>query len=80
MLDNCRIHKALISQECSQECHFDFLWNQPYSPWYNGIEYVWAIAKSRFKGLQLQRMMGTNNASFTENISSVLASISLQEV
>jgi hypothetical protein len=72
MLDNCRIHKAIISQECSQVCNFDFLWNQSYCPFYNGIEFFWSIAKRRFKSLQLQRMMGTDTGSFTENIGKVM--------
>jgi hypothetical protein len=51
MLDNCRIHKAGDSYVYAYRYNFELLFNQPYCPWYNGCEYVWSIAKHRFKAL-----------------------------
>ena len=35
----------------------DLHFNVPYGPQFNGIEYVWNIAKQRLRKLQLQRML-----------------------
>ena len=51
------------------------LWNVPYRPDLNGIEFVWAIAKRRFKQLQLQRMMGTLDLTFEQCVDQALAGV-----
>ena len=45
----------------------------PYRPDLNGIEFVWAIAKRRFK--QLQRMMGTLDLTFEQCVDQAMAGV-----
>ena len=49
LLDNCSIHRAQVTTEVLDRQKIDVLWNVPYRPDLNGIEFVWAIAKRRFK-------------------------------
>jgi len=64
LLDNCSIHKARVSKTLAQRLKIDLLWNVPYRPELNGIEFVWSIAKRRFRRMQLQRMLGTLALTF----------------
>jgi len=66
LLDNCRIHHARAAQAELQRLNISPLWNVPYRADLNGIEKVWAIAKQHFRKMQLQRMLGTLDASFDE--------------
>lgn len=56
------------------------MFNVPYHPELNGIELVWAIAKKRFKELQLQRLLGTIDASFVDCIHKVMGDLTREEV
>ena len=51
LMDNCKIHDTRVTQEVVAQQEIDVLWNVPYRPDLNGIEYVWAIAKRRFRQL-----------------------------
>ena len=59
LLDNCSIHKAKATRAAASQLNINLIWNVPYKPAYNGIEYVWKHVKQHFKQLQLQRMVGT---------------------
>ena len=65
---------------CISSCDIKLIFNVPYHPELNGIELVWAIAKKRFKDLQLQRLLGTLDASFVECIHRVLGQLTIEEV
>jgi transposase len=41
LLDNCSIHKAKATRETADALGIEFIWNVPYKPAFNGIEYVW---------------------------------------
>lgn len=45
LLDNCSIHKTKTAMKRAKELNIELLFNVPYSPWFNGIELVWAMAK-----------------------------------
>ena len=49
LLDNCSIHRAHVTTEVLVRQEIGVLWNVPHRPDLNGIEFVWAIAKRRFK-------------------------------
>jgi len=53
-----------VSKTLAQRLKIDLLWNVPYRPELNGIEFVWSIAKRRFRRMQLQRMLGTLALTF----------------
>ena len=60
MLDNASIHRSKATVEHARSLDFTIVWNVPYHPEFNGIEFVWAIVKKKFRDLQLQRMLGTS--------------------
>ena len=68
MLDNASIHRAATTQRLASQLGFDIVWNVPYHPEFNGIEYVWNIAKQLFREVQLQRMLQTTKLSFNQAI------------
>jgi hypothetical protein len=80
LLDNCRIHSTRAVKDVVRRCDIKLIFNVPYHPELNGIELVWAIAKKRFKDLQLQRLLGTLDASFVECIHRVLGQLTVEEV
>ena len=78
--DNCGIHRARIVTQLAAEQKIDFHWNVCYAPQYNGIEYVWAIAKATFRKFQLQRMLGLNSMSFEECVFASMAELDKDQV
>ena len=80
MLDNASIHRAKATVAHAQSLDFTIVWNVPYHPEFNGIEYVWSIAKSNFKKIQLQRMLSTTACTFTEGIWRSLSAVSFEQV
>ena len=45
MMDNLNVHRSIEVRERIDELGFEVCWTPPYSPEYNGIELVWAMAK-----------------------------------
>ena len=75
LLDNCGIHRARVTSAVIGSEQIHVLWNVPYRPELNGIEFVWAIAKRKFRQLQLQRMMGTLDKTFEECVDQALGEL-----
>ena len=80
MLDNASIHRAKATVAHAESLGFNIVWNVPYHPEFNGIEYVWSIAKSHFKKVQLQRMLSTTPCTFKEGIWRSLSAVSFEQV
>ena len=80
MLDNASIHRAKATAAHAESLDFRIVWNVPYHPEFNGIEYVWSIAKSNFKKIQLQRMLSTTTCTFKEGIWRSLSAVSFEQV
>ena len=58
VLDGCMIHRAKrIASYCSER-GISRAFTVPYSPWFNGIEEVWALAKIKFKKEMLLAKLG----------------------
>ena len=73
LLDNCGIYRARVTSEVIRREQIHVLWNVPYRPELNGIEFVWTITKRKFR--QLQRMMGTLDKTFEECVDQALAEL-----
>ena len=80
MLDNASIHRSKATVDHARSLDFTIVWNVPYHPEFNGIEFVWAIVKKKFRDLQLQRMLGTSPLSFVEAVWEALSSVTASEV
>ena len=80
LLDNCSIHKARVTLAKAAELQMDLHFNVPYAPQFNGIEYVWNIAKQKFRKLQLQRMLKLNDLGFMDCIYASLSELPFEQV
>ena len=80
MLDNASIHRSKATVDYAQTLDFTIIWNVPYHPEFNGIEYVWAIVKMKFRAIQTQRMLGTKECSFVDAIWESMSGVSDIEV
>ena len=75
MLDNASIHRSKATVDHARLLDFQMIWNVPYHPEFNGIEYVWAVVKARFRAIQTQRMMGTKACSFVEAVWAAMSGV-----
>ena len=57
-LDNLSAHRSQKSKVEGAKLGFRFIFNVPYSPEYNPIEYVFSKIKQRFKVLRAQKLAG----------------------
>ena len=57
LLDNASIHKTVAVKKFCNENEIEMMFNVPYTPWFNGIEEVWAMAKRHFKREMLKGQM-----------------------
>ena len=80
MLDNASIHRSKATVDHARLLDFQMIWNVPYHPEFNGIEYVWAVVKARFRAIQTQRMMGTKACSFVEAVWAAMSGVTDVEV
>jgi len=51
-MDNLAVHKSEKSKEEMTKLGFRFIWNVPYSPEYNPIEFVFSKVKQKFRTLR----------------------------
>ena len=58
LLDNASIHKTVAVKSFCNDNNIKLIFNVPYTPWFNGIEEVWAMAKREFKKEMLKGQMG----------------------
>ena len=54
LLDNASYHRTAVVQEFARENDITIIYNVPYTPWLNGIEEYWALAKRAFKKKMLE--------------------------
>lgn len=57
-MDNLSAHTSERSKEAMREKGFKFVYNVPYSPDYNPIEFVFSIVKRNFRSLRAQKLTG----------------------
>ena len=49
MMDNLRVHRSERARDRMDELGFKYCYTPRYSPQYNGIEEVWAMAKQHIR-------------------------------
>ncbi len=49
VLDNHRAHHTKNTQQFCEQHNIELLFQPPYSPEFNSIEYLWSVVKRRFK-------------------------------
>ena len=57
VMDNLSVHTCNDSKERMEELGFGYSWTPPYSPQYNGIEEVFAMAKHQIKTQRLSKIL-----------------------
>ena len=67
-MDNLSAHTSDRSKEAMRERGFRWIYNVPYSPDYNPIEFVFSEVKSNFKVLRAKKLMGLINLSHEDMV------------
>ena len=57
-MDNLAVHKSEKSKEEMRKLGFRFIWNVPYEPEYNPIEFVFSKVKQKFRTLRAKKLAG----------------------
>ena len=81
LLDNCSINKTRAAMMRAEQLGMELLFNVPYSPWFNGIELVWALAKQKFRKLLLKQITGqAPTESFSITIEKVMTNLDPDQI
>ena len=67
-MDNLSAHTSDRSKEAMRERGFRWIYNVPYSPEYNPIEFVFSEVKSNFKVLRAKKFMGLTSLSHEDMV------------
>ena len=57
-MDNLSSHTSERAKQAMRDKGIRYIYNVPYSPDYNPIEFVFSIVKRNFKGLRAKKMIG----------------------
>ena len=57
-MDNLSAHTSERAKTAMREYGFRFIYNVPYSPEYNPIEFVFSQVKRNFKSMRARKLMG----------------------
>ena len=57
-MDNLSSHTSEKSKSKMRELGFRYIFNLPYSPWYNPIEFTFAKVKRTFRALRAKKITG----------------------
>ena len=52
-MDNLQVHKTKAVKKKLEELNFEVIWNVPYKPELNAIEYVFSMVKRNYKRMKL---------------------------
>ena len=67
-MDNLSVHKSEVSKDKMAELKIDYIFNVPYSPDWNPIEFCFAKIKRKFRSLRGMKMCGLKNESHEQLI------------
>ena len=56
-VDNLQVHKTQEARAAYLQYNITAVFNVPYSPQFNGIEYYWSLVKNHYKRLLLYHLM-----------------------
>ena len=79
-LDNLSSHRSNQSKDTMRELGFKYVFNVPYSPDYNPIEFVFAKVKHEFRTLRAQKLTGVIQDSHEALIAKAVKSVRKQDV
>ena len=68
MMDNLSIHRSQQIKDRMNELGFRWAYTPRYSPWYNGIEEVWAMSKRYIRKKRLSAIMNDREVEIKELI------------
>ena len=61
LMDNLIVHKTKRVQAKLKELQFQVIYNAPYQPELNAIEYVFSMVKRNYKKMKLEELMNQGN-------------------
>ena len=62
-MDNLSVHTSPKAKKFMRELGFKYIYNLPYAPEYNPIEFTFSKVKHTFKGLRAQKLLGLRQES-----------------
>ena len=74
-MDNLSAHTADRSKQAMRELGFRWIYNVPYSPEYNPIEFVFSQVKANFRKLRAKKFMGLTSESHQAIVVKALTSV-----
>ena len=75
-VDNLIVHKTKLAKEAYERLKITPLFNVPYSPQFNGIEFYWSLVKQHYKKLLLYHLMHDLPVDCMDLISSSIKRVS----
>ena len=79
-MDNLSAHTSERSRAAMRDHGFKTVFNVPYSPEYNPIEYVFSIVKRNFKRLRAQKFMGLLHDSHETLVTKAVTSVKKKDI
>ena len=79
-MDNLSAHTSERSKEAMRQAGFRFIYNVPYSPDYNAIEFVFSQIKRNFKMLRARKMIGLTQTGHEAMISQAVNKIKKKDI
>ena len=74
-MDNLSVHKANRSKDTMRQLGFRWIYNLPYEPDFNPIEFTFARVKHRFRCLRAQMITGVLQSSYEAIIDKAVKSV-----
>ena len=74
-MDNLSAHTADRSKQAMRELGFRWIYNVPYSPEYNPIEFVFSQDKANFRALRAKKLMGLTTESHQTMVERAVTSV-----
>ena len=79
-MDNLSSHTSERSKQAMRDKGIRYIYNVPYSPDYNPIEFVFSIVKRNFKGLRAQKMTGLIQDSHQAMVTKAVKNVKKKDV
>ena len=79
-MDNLSSHTSERSKQAMRDKGIRYIYNVPYSPDYNPIEFVFSIVKRNFKALRAKKMIGLIQDSHEAMVTKAVKNVKKKDV
>ena len=79
-MDNLSVHRSLLVREHMDALKIKYVFNAPYSPDYNPIEFVFHMLKTEYRKLRIQKILNGTNLILRTLISKSILKLDFQKI